>query len=851
MNTNRKLLAVIIVTVYLLLDICGSALATEYQNQGGSTVNCLEECSSFLIPEIIDREEQIENGYVRRLKEDEQDLYTFVFLNGDGSNTMRVFSHPVKYLDNNGFTRDISLVIEQNETGSYSAADHMINVDFGSELSAGINLEYSDTKVIMNALTEDDSISYANLSDDGKRISYSINDKTEYVYSLTYTGIKEEIIVSEYTGQTEYEFVLHTFGLHPERVDDSVFLADEDGKIKLFIGDVIVFTADEKNNGFGDLFFESIIENNEYKFTVVLDEDFLQDEKTAYPIVIDPTLEVNYTNNGAGAIEDVTINNNTTFSGTSGSLHVGRHSTGSISRILMRFPNLDMPVNFGPLILSAKVEIRDLMCQSDEDFTVYCYSYKDSAPTWSESGTTTWSSVGSSYIGDLQSSHLISYGQGNVSSQRYGFTITSLAKLWADGVSSPSKGIVFKASNTFETQTSNSGQYWHKTFSSYNRTSYRPSLTIKYEKQAVFTIKNEANGSRYLTASASGADGATFSSSINSLSGTQMWCIEYLSEYNAVNIVSMGLRYSGGKLAYVVYNNTTLTGLASQQKSSTYKQYQPIRYSNGCYYFKNKSNSRYLSISSSYTILTNSSTQDSKSRFVVSKLATSNFNNFWSGGYSAGIYNGVAYIKIKLDQSILSHSVYSGNDFSAALWWNGLSNNVKIYGPNDSVPSGITPIIVTFATDSSLSVTTFGATIPNGKTNSELQALTSSQIATLYTSNWNKITIYLNGKTGSSNPFVMFFPDETDRLVQLNKVICHEMGHALKLAHPMESNNDGIRHTFTGSRGNYSGNESVYAIMNQGSFNGTNGYLLTASKPQDHDIINLISKWEYHINCNH
>ena len=211
------------------------------------------------------------------------------------------------------------------------------------------------------------------------------------------------------------------------------------------------------------------------------------------------------------------------------------------------------------------------MCQGDEDITIYCYAYSESSPSWSESGTTTWSSVGTAYIGTYQDYRLVSYGNGNVSAHRYGFNITSLAKQWADGAQSPGKGIVFKASYSFENQTGNNINYWYKTFSSYNRNSYRPSLTIKYEKQAVFTIRNSASGSRYLTATDMYSGGATFSTSIDVLDGTQLWCIEYLTDYDALNIVSLGMRYTGGKKPLVVYNYPSVTGLGVQNYSATYK----------------------------------------------------------------------------------------------------------------------------------------------------------------------------------------------------------------------------------------------------------------------------------------
>ena len=51
---------------------------------------------------------------------------------------------------------------------------------------------------------------------------------------------------------------------------------------------------------------------------------------------------------------------------------------------------------------------------------------------------------------------------------------------WANGTQDPAKGIIFKASDTHENQTTN---LWYKTFSSYNRSSYKPSLKIVYNAE--------------------------------------------------------------------------------------------------------------------------------------------------------------------------------------------------------------------------------------------------------------------------------------------------------------------------------------------------------------------------------
>ncbi len=76
------------------------------------------------------------------------------------------------------------------------------------------------------------------------------------------------------------------------------------------------------------------------------------------------------------------------------------------------------------------------------------------------------------------------------------------------------------------------------------------------------------------------------------------------------------------------------------------------------------------------------------------------------------------------------------------------------------------------------------------------------------------------------------------------------MGHALKLLHPKDNDLTSGKHTFIGNRMGYENYPSVYSIMNQGFSNSNENYL-TAAKPQAHDRINLISKWENHVNCEH
>lgn len=471
-------------------------------------------------PDVIDDIEVAENKYVSRDKEIETNDYTLGFKNADGSSTMRVFAFPVKYTDDEGEERDITLDIKENEAGGYVTENNAVITTFPENEEEGIKLQYEDVDIslipcesyFVTPLLEenvDDMVlgeqsielftanewektatvsmiekelvkeeaelieDGAVLLEDGKTVSYQWQDKTSLEYSLTYTGFKEDIVVEEYTGQTEYNFLLHTNGLKVEQIEGSYFLTDEDGNIRATIGDIIIFTADERNNTFGQLECEAVKENEIYKMIIKVDADYLKDEKTVYPIRIDPTIEVSYSNNGAGGIQDVTINSSAGSNGSATILTVGKRNTYGKSRALMKFPGFDLStIKTYNMITRATVEIRDLMCE-EEGMAMECYGFTGNS--WSES-TATWANVNPTSLGKSCGSKTISYANGvkQSTSHRYKYYITNVVQGWKRGTYSQSKGIIFKASDAVENGTSE----LYKTFASYNRSSNRPSLTV-------------------------------------------------------------------------------------------------------------------------------------------------------------------------------------------------------------------------------------------------------------------------------------------------------------------------------------------------------------------------------------
>lgn len=516
------------------------------------------------VPEIIGYEEAVRKNHVRRLYEDEgEELNKVVFLNVDGSKTMYTFDFPVKYIDEDGNIRDITLEIADSTTqsGEFESAANAAITTFSAQFTDGITLTGSDAEirlvpVLPSVVSGTTTMSSSSILDssanpvpeaqriDENTIEYSYDDVTTVEYSLTYTGFKEDIVVREYTGQTEYPFRLYTNGLALEEIDGSYFLVDDYGDIQATIGDIIIFTADERNNTFGSIVPMTVVENEEYLLTIVVDADYLADPNTTYPIRIDPTVEIDY-NDGASAIEDITITTNTNYTGSHTSLYVGRRSTEGIARALMRFPGLDLTGLEGATVTSASVRVRDLMCE-DTPLDISCHVFTGNV--W-DANSATWASVNpNSYVSTALSTNTLSWSIGDTFDpiHWYSFDITSAVQGWIDGNYTQSKGIIFKTSNTVE----NGSTIANRTFGSFNRASYKPSLSVTYTSAGsqilannTYYINNKYSG-HYMQYTTNGTIAGT-AGYISSLSDTIRWDVQKVSNGYVLRAKSDPTKYLG------------------------------------------------------------------------------------------------------------------------------------------------------------------------------------------------------------------------------------------------------------------------------------------------------------------
>lgn len=413
----------------------------------------------------------------KRLYDEEKSLNTAVFKNEDGSKTMYSFGHPIKYKDKEGNIKDISLNLESNGKGAYISEESDVIATFSETLSEGINLskEDEDINVTMYILDKEGNKAKSKVKGDTSKATYEYDANTDIEYSLTYNGMKEDIIVDKYTGVSEYSFILLTDGLKLTEKGGCLTLVDKNNIDKVCVGDVIIYTANHKKTEYGTMSYKTIKENEEYIVTIHIDEEFLKAKDTAYPIIIDPSLEVSRTESGTTGIEDVTINSAGGSNGSATALYVGRRDSVGISRAMMKFPGLNLAyIAASDRITSAYLNIRDIT-QTTDVVTVKCYTFAGNE--WSAS-TANWSNINPNSITTYLDAKNVQYGYGEAHDHTYTFNITKAVKGWKVGNMNQDKGIVLKLDNSEESGTENIV----RAFGSYNRSSGQPYLVVNYSE---------------------------------------------------------------------------------------------------------------------------------------------------------------------------------------------------------------------------------------------------------------------------------------------------------------------------------------------------------------------------------
>ena len=243
------------------------------------------------VPALLDLAEAAANGHIRRLYEEETDLYTAVFENADGSKTVYTFGEPIKYVAQNGEIRDKKTALTSSENG-FTAADNDVVVSVPGSVSGTAAITHGGNTVTITPKDRAGITAPAVLmSDNTVRFSEPLFAANALSYTALPSGISSDITLNRYDGEYIFAFDIGVGALTIAASENGIYsVTDANGTPLFNFGDV-VFTDSAGNYSFAELEFEPDGDGH-YSLKVIADPDFLQSEDTVYPLAASVTASV-------------------------------------------------------------------------------------------------------------------------------------------------------------------------------------------------------------------------------------------------------------------------------------------------------------------------------------------------------------------------------------------------------------------------------------------------------------------------------------------------------------------------------------------------------------------------------
>ena len=241
-------------------------------------------------------------NHVARLASEET-LSSYVFLNADGTRTAYYLDEAVKFVDADGKVQEKDLMLVPT-VGGYTTEKNDIGLSIPTNPASGVTLLWNNTAVriipqggtVGETVVEDNTVRYVDYYGSGM----------DLVYTPTLSGLKEDIVLQNYAGKNTFTFMLNTGGLNLYSANGRYYLAtSKTATARIDLGDVVTFDARGRFS-VGTMTAQTVTAGQIYRLTLTVDEDFLTDPNTVYPVSIDPTMTVS-DNDTAGDIEDVSI----------------------------------------------------------------------------------------------------------------------------------------------------------------------------------------------------------------------------------------------------------------------------------------------------------------------------------------------------------------------------------------------------------------------------------------------------------------------------------------------------------------------------------------------------------------
>ena len=316
-----KILLTLLITICIFFNgtiffsFADTYIPTAVENETDSIYNknALENIPAELKESLGDKI----NTAVELDEADSENLSSFTAINENGSKSLYIFEQPIKYIDTetgkiefyDNTLKDSNSKNSQGSTYAYENSKGDVKVYLPEVISDGVKLVKDEYYMEFKPLTdESQTISQAESKIELKNYTF-VNQKQKVAeYKSSYAegynfqfmpvngGIKENIYIEQYNGVNKISYLINAGELSPMLDDNkmTVEFIDENNDESIFII-MPTFIQDSYTDEYGnvnityDNYYEiKDIGRGEFILTTVLDERFLTDPNTVYPLLVDP-----------------------------------------------------------------------------------------------------------------------------------------------------------------------------------------------------------------------------------------------------------------------------------------------------------------------------------------------------------------------------------------------------------------------------------------------------------------------------------------------------------------------------------------------------------------------------------
>lgn len=171
--------------------------------------------------------------------------------------------------------------------------------------SAQLNIDVADYSI----LSSQERLAVAEKA--VSRLSYenALGSGTDVIYDIVGNKIKESIVIENYIANQSYVAEITAYGLSAELLEDGGVVFSDNGIITFTIQ--APYMIDSNNKVSADISVTMTeIRNGVYALTYIPDDEWLEDEERAYPVILDPTVEID---NNDRTVSGISYNENTLY----------------------------------------------------------------------------------------------------------------------------------------------------------------------------------------------------------------------------------------------------------------------------------------------------------------------------------------------------------------------------------------------------------------------------------------------------------------------------------------------------------------------------------------------------------